>query len=129
MIQPQELRLGNIIEGKYTNEEWSDEEDNYIDIQQICICKVVALDSAINTDYSITVETDDNIEYFDDFVGIPLTEEWLLKFGFSQEYKSQYTIENKSTLRWKGDPLKVNSVHQLQNVFFSLTQEELILTD
>jgi hypothetical protein len=78
----------------------------------------------------------------EDFEPIPLTEEWLLKFGATEKYKS---VSN----RWSfgifalDDPededgiltnefyydstLKVKYVHQLQNLYFALTGEELTI--
>jgi len=68
---------------------------------------------------------------------IPLTEEWLLKFGFGKELDNFFRI-NKSNLieilfHDNGVLVTTQSVclnhikkvHQLQNVFFALTNEEL----
>jgi hypothetical protein len=72
-----ELRIGNLVNGIYA--------DNYghlkIDEKET-ICKVTTLDISDLSDYPIYVESDEGIEHFDEFEGIPLTEEWLLKFGF-----------------------------------------------
>lgn len=74
---------------------------------------------------------------------IPLTEEWLLKFGFRERYKSHisvvYEIEEapEINIRFKlfnetcnfrhyGTYIrKIKYVHQLQNLYFALTGEEL----
>jgi len=78
----------------------------------------------------------------------PLTEEWLLKFGFQVRYtighSAQYYInENPVTHDWmlsilwlEGDNCpfyknghhKIKYVHQLQNLYFALTGEELTYT-
>ena len=73
-------------------------------------------------------------EHLDDYKPIPLTEEWLLKFGF------EYNDLNGDSGLWKIPPfqiygkynqfiydyrLDVNYVHQLQNLYFALTGEEL----
>lgn len=82
---------------------------------------------------------------------IPLTEEWLLKFGFELEHEfanayKMYTTKhpydcsnitysiNEKMLRFsngqnKGSTLipYVKHVHQLQNLYFALTGEELTL--
>jgi hypothetical protein len=70
----------------------------------------------------------------EDVKPIPLTEEWLLKFGF------EYSDLNGDSGLWKIPPfqiygkynqfiydyrLDVNYVHQLQNLYFALTYEEL----
>ena len=76
----------------------------------------------------------------DDIYPIPLTEEWLLKFGF----ENIDTNENGGDNYWylsKGDfmldrsfqSLQMNTgfdlshVHQLQNLYFALTGEELTI--
>jgi hypothetical protein len=70
----------------------------------------------------------------EDVKPIPLTEEWLVKFGF------EYSDLNGDSGLWKIPPfqiygkynqfiydyrLDVNYVHQLQNLYFALTYEEL----
>jgi hypothetical protein len=70
----------------------------------------------------------------EDVKPIPLTEEWMLKFGF------EYSDLNGDSGLWKIPPfqiygkynqflydyrLDVNYVHQLQNLYFALTYEEL----
>ena len=67
---------------------------------------------------------------------IPLTEEWLLKFGFkSDPYNDQYYLDDFKIEcdKTKGflDLWVVNcrvdlkTVHQLQNIYFALTGKEL----
>jgi hypothetical protein len=68
--------------------------------------------------------------------GIPLTEEWLLKFGFIRV--RDYPVYSKNDLRielniakseWTADlyidRTAIQCVHQLQNLYFALTGEEL----
>lgn len=72
--------------------------------------------------------------------GIPLTEEWLLKFGFEKiNHRIEGIIYKKSWLRfneyarlidWRGGSIESKVcfyVHQLQNLYFALTGEELTL--
>jgi hypothetical protein len=86
------------------------------------------------------------------FQPIPLTEEWLLNFGFSTtDYKNGYIgIDHKAGgiitdfvltyplvigefqkhFIWEHSKFKYNElkyVHQLQNIFFALTNEELTI--
>lgn len=88
-------------------------------------------------------------QYSDDEIKpIPLTEEWLLKFGFKETEKQTYEItdfkdcidfcvsiyEDKVILTfWSDDPIYFRysemNVHQLQNLYFSLTGEELTLSE
>jgi hypothetical protein len=83
----------------------------------------------------------------EDVQPIPLTEEWLEKFGFVSKYKSCHSrwtvngfsieqaqdeddfgneIEEREEFHynWKVD---VKHVHQLQNLYFALTEEELTI--
>ena len=65
---------------------------------------------------------------------IPLTEEWLIKFGFKQ-WGDKYTFGLKGINihhRQRGFVLRksvpvIQYVHQLQNLYFALTGEELTL--
>ena len=74
-----------------------------------------------------------------DLFPIPLTEEWLLKFGFYWDKKKVYLCLNTVAfrIRYRGHELTLfqngNSItipyvfkaHQLQNLYFSLTNTEL----
>jgi hypothetical protein len=72
---------------------------------------------------------------------IPLTEEWLVRFGFEKSafnenvYSNKSIILDKRKLGWllcdnSIDNLKhIEHVHQLQNLYFALTQEELTLNE
>tara|TARA_R110001606_G_scaffold355365_1_gene506345 strand:- start:50 stop:382 length:333 start_codon:yes stop_codon:yes gene_type:complete len=63
---------------------------------------------------------------------IPLTEEWLLKFGF-KKFKNYNDFSHKGIIihgRKRGFVLRksvpvIKHVHQLQNLYFALTGEEL----
>lgn len=79
----------------------------------------------------------------DNYGAVKLTEERLLKFGFENSYRSDFTITmqhvtndkfgikiNVSTgmsLVYLGIPIRVEYVHQLQNLYFALCGEELEL--
>ena len=62
---------------------------------------------------------------------IPLTEEWLLKFGYDLTTENHYALSGH--LIWKCNDLfmcdkngiVLKYVHQLQNLYFALTGEEL----
>jgi hypothetical protein len=72
---------------------------------------------------------------------IPLTEEWLLKFGFEKDDVGWVINMNKETQLASGDedsvwyigssiywgevPQNIKHVHTLQNLYFALTGEEL----
>jgi hypothetical protein len=137
-MKAEELRIGNLIKGIYHDyDDGIDEE-----IENETICKVVTLDVSGSGDYPIYVYSDENIEHFSEFEPIPLTEEWLLKFGFKWKgliakgryltlftpcgkalvFKDNYFIFSGVTIE-----IQIKYVHQLQNLYFALTGEELTL--
>tara|TARA_R110002096_G_scaffold382312_1_gene576205 strand:+ start:6033 stop:6365 length:333 start_codon:yes stop_codon:yes gene_type:complete len=64
---------------------------------------------------------------------IPLTEEWLVKFGFDGWDIGSYTITLTNGNFWilgcdKPLARNIKHVHQLQNLYHALTGEELIKT-
>jgi hypothetical protein len=70
---------------------------------------------------------------------IPLTKEWLLKFGFykSDNYgNDEYRLDGYSYFRGRfyisdcdecGEDVEINFVHELQNLYFALTKKELTI--
>jgi hypothetical protein len=73
---------------------------------------------------------------------IPLTEEWLLKFGFikyidedkfihkSLRYSDQFKLRDDGVLVFVSSEVYITDckyIHQLQNLYFALTGEELTL--
>jgi len=79
-----------------------------------------------------------------DLQPIPLTEEWLLKFGFVEvKYddgiygfcKQGFGYINSGQIRWSCERIIFNDdkhllyIHQLQNFYFALTGEELVVSD
>jgi len=67
---------------------------------------------------------------------IPLTEEWLLKFGFEKlegwddMYYFQigdFQIHEYNVSGYEFDDFDIKNVHQLQNLYFALTGEELTI--
>ena len=90
-------------------------------------------------------------EYYKDLNPIPLTEQWLLDFGLVKKHVDFRTQSNptaynggilelndftvyldKSEIEWSYRATVLDApkyVHQLQNLYFALTQEELILKE
>ena len=85
-------------------------------------------------------------EFYKDIEPIPLTEEWLLKFGFEDVTGVYYTLHISPDFKlllipadgfypqldkadennWQSVSLnKIEHVHELQNLYFALTGEEL----
>ncbi len=140
-ISAQELRIGNYINGSIGDD------------SELVLCYVTGYDPR---DEFIFVSNDNNIHYaeFVDFQPIPLTEEWLLKFEFQRHDEGSVSAQfsygtNPVTqdyiiyLKWikdyendyqlNGFPFyqnghfEIKTVHQLQNLYFSLCGEELII--
>jgi hypothetical protein len=120
-MKANELRIGNIVlrepilDNKYTNKPW---REIIVSSNDITAC--VVNEKA--------------------FKPIPLTEEWLLRFGFQlMSYglrKDDFYIWNSNHefefLLVKGSTeeyLTIPYVHILQNLYFALTGEELKLKD
>ena len=65
---------------------------------------------------------------------IPITEEWLIKFGFSQTrhawiyelFGFKYHVRAKRFKVCNGYWINIDVVHKLQNLYFELTKEELL---
>jgi len=125
MIQANELRIGNIIDY----------------FGNMCIVKSIKYDPA----YYLIVATDTNgyTQYgnnIDAFEPIPLTEDWLLRFGFEKDsiiglyilfkigyFKVWFDVKNNTYLidNVRDIKLYIKYVHQLQNLYFALIGEEL----
>lgn len=110
------------------------------------------IESGINPKWGIHDDNPYDEISFDLIYGIPLTEEWLLKFGFEKDNSYDY---RKGFICWQKEPTDYGTalikkcnwfiecggddqyyhvpvyylqyVHQLQNLYFSLTGEELQL--
>lgn len=120
MIQPYELRLGNLIFDHVNNR----------------IGTVLRLNAGI--DYPITYTYDKVLEHTPfkrkGLEPIPLTDDWFIKFGFVYSdlngdtghwQKSGFQILNGENGFSYAYELDIKFVHQLQNLYFALTHEEL----
>ena len=144
-MEAKELRIGNYV---YYSIEDSMEDDRIelVEVDNINHYGINEIDDFNGGDYSIREE--------DYLRGIPLTEEWLIKFGFFEESLSQFVLKwqdndncrsyfvysdwctisvNHSYSDAHEDDYVVHReieyVHQLQNLFFALTGEELTIKE
>ena len=119
MIQANELRIGNIVLSKPL----MGNSKKYL------ITKVSASDI-----YRCVSNPSD-------YEPIPLTEEWLLKCGFKKSItgtcygmitanaRDRFSIfsDGKFKIETTDLSIKIKYLHQLQNIYFALTSEELII--
>ena len=106
MIQANELRLGNLVNLR----------GHITEIQALKSDRCMALD--------------DFAEY-EDLEPIPLSEEWISNLNSLGRYNCNFHNPTKRWFLMIGDNIDVsdgfNHVHQLQNVYFALTNEELTI--
>jgi hypothetical protein len=130
-MESRELRIGNIVNCEYHYNDCPNPKKFNAPIE---------IESIRRDSVTLSTFQDVEIEYLS---GIPLTEEWLLRFGFSK-FLNQYTLitsvhkkdfknipfivlylDNKfeyDDLRFRTN---LKYVNQLQNLYFALTGEEL----
>jgi len=123
-MKANELRIGSLVQFD-PSKDWANGGAD-IEVESIAT-------DGINIGYEQYVGR--TIREFKDIAPIPLTELWLLKFGF--ESNGAYFTHSKEGLfelgkvdmahiwdgAFTGSPCKY--VHQLQNLYFALTGEEL----
>ena len=147
-LSASDLRIGNLIYGLYEN----DSDAGVVDPVEKELCEVVGLDSVGFSDYKIWVEEKENtgIESYDEFIGIPLSEDWLIKFdlptkkviGGKTPY-NKYSIRNQFDIYcyfdtsgncliygqcYEGEDffiIKCDTVHKFQDIYKMLTEKEL----
>lgn len=120
-MEANELRIGNLVKTNQGVFKVTQISQNEIDI-----CPFLS-----NEPFSI---------FINNAIPIPLTEEWLLKFGFENKYGCFLLSTKRGTIQIEEDLAEISSVithigfmapckhvHQLQNLFFALTGEELKL--
>lgn len=131
-MRANQLRIGNFIK---------DTESGGV-VRVICFCG----DSiATVNEGSVNFATTQYDVDLNSCKGVELTEEWLVRFGFSIQkgdwssathtVNTDFAINNKIDGNWRFTPIwckdykPINYVHQLQNLYFALTGEELQLNE
>jgi len=99
MIQENEIRIGNLVMTNFKR------ENEIVDIQLI----------------------DFKEEYFCLYDPIPITEEITIKFGYEclTEMACDFTEKSRYRIEITSKDLKELYAHQLQNLYFTLTGQEL----
>lgn len=135
MINTSDLRIGNFIlddEGKLGRITAIDPSRDYL--EDIVVFDILG---AYNPgEWSAGWSCD-----FEKVVGVPITEEWLKRFGFSEDVPGVFVkgfldLEQllKDSPEWgvyvheKGVGRLIKYIHQLQNIFHALTGKELIFS-
>jgi hypothetical protein len=132
-MKTQELRVGNLVKNDYS---------------QIRVVNSIAFNPLI-LDYAVSFP-DGEFEALDLLQPIPLTEEWFVKFGFKKDDNGNYwrdLITNYLEIMQSGEYFfpsyiqipefsfenenrvslnRIQHVHQLQNLYYALTGEELL---
>lgn len=109
---------------------------NYIQDAKGVICKITELQNEFEDEKQISAwPINGGGLVHGDFSPIPITEEWLLKFGFENYltywhlYHDDICFDISRNFHFQIEeynyPFKLQYVHQLQNLYFSLTGEEL----
>jgi len=136
-ITPDELMRGNYVTGVYDDGE----------AEQRILCTVTGYDPY---EFGIYVEAEEDVERYDYFKPIPITEDWLIKLGFVKKsffttgivlevfyfqlndmvvYLLKGYIEVEIIVREEqfNFSKKWYYVHQLQNLYRAITQQPLTI--
>lgn len=115
-MKANELRIGNWV--NYRIYDKLDNPQEYFDLSQVD---------------AIDLQTLDNHYY----QPIPITEEWLVKLGFINwdinAWINKISLHKQDGVYWhhsySGHEICLEYVHQLQNLYFALTGEELQINE
>ena len=149
-IQATELRIGNFI--GMNLEEYPNNFFTALEIGET----MKVYEGLITLKGASIKRVETSFMYVDDFEPIPLNEDWLVRFGFEKDINTSWfrigyfaemedvsnrmiigynTVSNRLGCYQEGDANGIFAqktfqyVHQLQNLYFSLTGTELTLTD
>ena len=145
MIQAHELRIGNLV--LLTETTFKDDGSSLVKSDLSIVDGVQIYCESFNNDAVKRIPINAEVYINNKRVGldqiqpITLTDEWLLKFGFEEQTPKYFVLDlgdfsmryyyNFSGSTWKFEledkTLKIKFVHQFQNLYFALTQKELIL--
>ena len=130
-MQARELRIGNIVKAMCYDDKTFHEQTIVSQIDE----------DEIGHD-AVGMVWSNNSNEIEGIKPIPLTEQWLLDFGFENgvlELNSSYKLRLTQETHYERSVylenirtsilmiISVKHVHQLQNLYFALTQKELII--
>ena len=131
-MKANELRIGN-----YT--QWANEQDEIV--VSVDGIEIDPEDKEYLVSYTDLPTELENIIQLEFFEPIPLTKEWLEKFGFEEtkrgwlsaptgeDYKRWLVCFNDGGFSYIPELTSFKYVHQLQNLYYALTGEELTIKD
>ena len=135
MIQPQELRIGNNVNTEFGIAEVIGIYEDVVDVKGVSV-----IDNSSENKISISTRNFDGCVEYEKIQPIPLTEEILLKLGFEKSSDNEQWFIGIygfcivfDGVDWCFKP-RINddlivcylkNIHQLQNLYFALTGEEL----
>jgi len=128
-MKPEELRIGNYVT-------WADQDITTSD--SVLTVIGIVLNDTIWLEWEWEDGTNDNTDCgIDSIKPIPITEQWLIDFGFRFEqtinswtngyYDILITNNGKFIIDEIYNCPEIEHIHQLQNLYFALTGEELQL--
>lgn len=123
-----DLMIGNYVNGVYIDDETDEKKKSF--------CEVLILDEPNNY---ISVDSSDRIEEFEEFEGIPITEEWFKKFHPACHIHGNNIVIDRFKLIWKNSYnywyvvdygrsvylTKIEFVHEWQNFYKAMNRKEL----
>lgn len=121
-----ELRIGNLAQNK---------DGNVFEVDNVSESGVNGM-SWTDSHYGNISGGFDYMYTSEEVFGVPLTEEWLVKFGFEMTSDgffdrgiNGFNVTIDYEIRFNGKIIcnAPKSVHQLQNLYFALTGEELTI--
>lgn len=128
-IQASELRIGNFI--GMNLEQYPNNFFTALEIGET----MKVYEGLITLKGATIKRVETSFMYVDDFEPIPITEDWLIKFGFKKIGGELWDCNHVRGLFANNEftPLaylrQIKYVHDLMNLYFALTGTELTLTD
>lgn len=130
MIKANELRVGNLIKGNTGPET----------VRMILGHEGYRDNPEIHVIYKHLIGVEENMNQYNlaEINPLPITVDWLMKFGFLVDVKKAYIVHNEignifqlnrvgDTFEFTWGGITVKSVHHLQNLYFNLINKELKL--
>lgn len=127
-MNEKELRIGNMVEWVFPNNPPKLSRTEWITKRKICPIEGVGRKLA---------EVNNSLYSYHQIQPIPITEDWLLKFGFNtfasdddkwwRKGMVEFQDFEDGEFQYNETAVVFKHVHQLQNLYFALTQTELTI--